>query len=265
MKRTIYLATALVLGTLSLAVAFPGGNVVDKADLPEFYARWFEDPYEYMFDRENTKIELAGNSFGEFQAGVQGILFYGGLEKCAQKYNEDTEATNWGSYWEGENLQKMAGFDISQNEWGEFSRWNLKNGLVVWGYENLIPDPDQEILGTTFQKIYSAMFSRWFRMLTATYYSLHNDYEIRDIAFKYQEATQIKGIDGIEWLTNKFEGRFPDLDREHNYTNQTVSMTYGFWLRRYHDGTIGAFWEGLNRIMKQYDKKWFKKALKGKI
>ncbi len=225
------------------------GNRIAKEDLIKIYEVWFDSPYEYMFERDQDFIYIAGRNLHEFSAGINGFLFYGGLVEGFFDYQYD----NISSFWSYEIIEKVSGIKVVLEE-REFSYFNPD--IIIWGSQNLIPDPNDKIYGESCQLIYEVVFNRFFRLMAESYIYL-NDKEIyqneRDL---YYQNVVIEENYALNYLDARFNSVFPKYQSNNTRSPWTIGMAFGFWFRRSLDGTDDEVWMSLEKMMKIYDNQW---------
>lgn len=225
------------------------GNRIAKEDLIKIYEVWFDSPYEYMFEHGQDFIYIAGRHLHKFAAGINGIIFYGGLDEGFSDYINEERYT-FGSY---ELIEKISGIKVVLEE-REFSYFNPD--IIIWGSQNLIPDPNDKIYGKSCQLIYTVVFNRFFRLMAESYVYL-NDKEIyqkeRDL---YYQNVVLDGEYAINYLEGKFNSVFPKYQSNSTDSPWTIGMAFGFWFRRSLDGTDDEVWMALEKMMKIYDYQW---------
>jgi len=225
---------------------------------------WFTDPYEYMFEPADGEagVSIMGRAYGRFMAGVGGIMHYGSLSGCVA----DLSDAEKGSYSDARPMAELAGVPLygpRMNDNQPFGFYNTD--LIRWGHENLIPDPETEIGGVSSQRVYDAIFARFFRLMAESYLYLIDSgkYEREKRAYwRMARRTGKNRPDGIDWLQQRYDGALPDYATAWDGTSMTPQMAIGFWLRRRIDGTEGELWIGLKKLLKRFDKKWYR-SLKG--
>ncbi|KQC14634.1 MAG: hypothetical protein APR63_13765 [Desulfuromonas sp. SDB] len=235
---------------------FDKGNIFPREDLAEFYEYWFVDPYEYMFYGEYVEFDPGKSitinkiTYQNFLAGINGIVFYGGLMECMVNYLDIDVAYG---FWDTDIIEIFTGLPLYRYE-GEFGYYNPD--IIIWGYTYMIPDPQDEIYGKTFQEIYDVLFARFFRLTTESYVYL-NEQEIYE-AEQENYYTEVISRDqyAIEYLNDRYNYLFSQYQVAGGYSPWTVGMSFGFWLRRGIDGTHDEFWTGLKKVMVLYDGQW---------
>lgn len=236
---------------------FDKGNIISQEDLSEFYEYWFDDPYDYMFRGEYLEfdpgrdITINGRRYRNYLAGINGIMIYGGLKECMANYLDID-----GSYgfWDNDIIEIFAGLPVYRFE-EAFGYYNPD--IIIWGYTYLIPDPENQIYGETFQEVYDVLFCRFFRLMTESYVSLNDQNIYEAEQEEYYRIIIVKEHEAIDYLNHRFGEFLPQYKVYRGTSPWTVGMSYGFWLRRGIDGTHEEFWTGLKKVMVLYDEEWF--------
>lgn len=238
---------------------FEKGNYFPQDKLADFYSAWFVSPYEYMFKsfyyhddyNEEGTIYIAGNVYGQFMAGIKGIVLYGGILDCMSKFLDENERVG---FYNIDIVERFTGLPVFRYK-DAFGYYNPD--IVVWTYTYMIPDPDDIISGRTAQEIYDVVFSRFFRLMTESYVYL-NDMGI----YEQEKNAYLKNVVekekyALRYLDNRFPEIFPQYRCQRGNSYWTEGMSFGFWLRRGIDGTDDEFWTGLKKVMFLYDKDCF--------
>jgi len=232
------------------------GNRIARDQLIRIYEIWFDSPYEYMFDYSQDYVRIAGRSYSQFAAGINGILFYGGLVEGFADYLNDESSY----FWSYEIIEKVSGIKVVLEE-REFAYFNPD--IIIWGSQNLIPDPTDRIHGKSCQLIYNVVFKRFFRLMTETYIYLNDEgiyHQERDL---YYENVVINEDYGLGYLESRFNRVFPQYSSNSTDSPWTTGMAFGFWFRRSLDGTEDEIWIALDKMMMLYDGSWLE-HLKGR-
>lgn len=223
------------------------GEPLSKEDLKTIYETWFENPYEYMFESCDKEKMLLG--------GVNGILFYGGLlDGFARQLGIDRSHR----FYDLKLVEKAAKLPILLKE-EEFGYYNPE--IIVWGYENLIPSPEDRFRRETYRYVYQRVFKRFFRLMTESYLYLDKYCVIEDDSRKYKEIVVEGQFEALTYLDKEYGNLLSEYDYGTGYSYWTVGMSFGFWLRRHLDGTDEYVWEGLTKLMNLYDTEWFEGKL----
>ena len=224
------------------------------------YHHWFTRPYEYMFDRNKTVLSVRGRNYGRFMAGIDGIVLYGGVASAAAKH---LKLKGRHRFYDLKPIEKLSGHKVylrKSNSHRTFSRFNPK--LIRWGHRNLIPAPQDRLQGHTFQTIYDAIFSRFFRLMADSYLFLHHKRSVKQEARAYLRAMKRRKFAGIAYLQNRYRGDLQAYSCQQDGTNFTPQMAVGFWIRRSVDRTDRELYAGLQRVMTLYDGVWWTARLK---
>jgi bifunctional DNase/RNase len=237
------------------------GEGLGPEQLTLLYTCWFTEPYEYMFDRGGEGgrlVSIMGKTYGEFMAGIGGILHYGSLSSCVADLSDATK----GSYSDVRPLAELAGLPLHSEQMNDKQPFGFYNtALVRWGHENLIPDPELGIGDVTVRRVYDVVFARFFRMMTESYLYLVDSGKYERERRAYWRMARRGGkqrVDGIEWLQGRYGGVLDQYSVGWDGTSMTPQMAIGFWLRRRIDGTEGELWIGLKKLLKRYDREWYR-------
>lgn len=216
------------------------------------YTCWFEDPYSYMFSHHHGEPLVIGhNSYGMLMAGSHGVLYYGALNECAARM----VGTSTSNYADLEPISVLAGVPVTlPNPNLPFDTVNPD--FLRWVRVHLLPAAEQSIDGISVQLAYDRVFSRMCRQFGEALFYLLDEKAIDSEASQYVQAVQQKGVDGIDWLEQRYvsvtgQGGYRD------YTTLTPPMAVGFWLRRHLDGSLPACWHTLREVFERYDRAWF--------
>src|SRR5262245_56730456 len=77
----------LVLVTTAYAdTSVQGPRTLSVTDLVRLYGAWFDRPYEYMFGSGQPRLSVDGRSYGRLEAGIGGIVRYGGIIDAAAHF-----------------------------------------------------------------------------------------------------------------------------------------------------------------------------------
>lgn len=253
----ICLAAALLLAAFTGAPPRkepgPGTALADK-DRLSLLGHWFDRPYRYMFDRANPRLTLGQSAYGEFQAGIDGIIKYGGLARAAAAHL----GLKRPSFGDLRPLQRLSGLPVYRSRTRDGrspSRFNP--AIVRWGYLNLIPAPDDRVLGHRCQEIYDRIFSRFFRLMAASYLHLDRGRLWKREIRAYRQAMKRRRFDGVDYLQRRYAGVLPGYDLPRDGTRFTAPMSVGFWLRRRMDGTASELWTGLGLLLQRFDRSYW--------
>jgi hypothetical protein len=229
------------------------GKAVSRAALLTIYAHWFEKPYEYMFDSDGASTTVRGKSYGMLKGGINGILKYGALTDAVAKHLKQRSP----SFGDLRPIAKLAGLEIQargETEGLPFGRYNA--AIIRWGYQNLIPSPNDQVAGLKCQALYDGVFQRFFRLTADAYLYLDKGKLWDKERAAYQKAMKRPRFDGINYLQGRYGNALPGYTLSQDGTAFTAPMGIGFWLRRKMDGTAGEVWTGLGKLMALYDAAW---------
>ncbi len=250
----------LITVIICLSVFFIGFSVLRNITEEEQVAiieAWFSSPYEYMFegelynDNSGNSLQYLMDGKHQFMAGVDGIVFYGGLHRAFKKvFDLSSDAY--------ESVEILSGIEcFSQTVENDNTKFNYLNPEIVkWLYIQ-IPDKNLKIRNYTCKEIYQTIFSRLFRMHVKAYYYVNYDNNKDKIIEQYQQVMYVDDYN-LNKLEDLYDGALPEFDTYRDGTNLTPAMAIGFWVRREIDGSADELWKYLKKFMRKYDKKWFK-------
>jgi hypothetical protein len=225
-----------------------------SAQATRIYQCWFTDPYEYMFAADGEPFEFNERSFGTFMAGTGGILYYGGLNRCAGEIIGEPPR----SYTDLQPIERLAGISATlPNPRLPFATVNPE--IIHWARAQLLPGPGQSIDGVPIQLAYDRVFHRFFRVMAISLMELHQQYALTAEADVYLRDTS-SGADGIGWLERRYAS-MPALGGSWDGTTLTTPMAAGFWLRRQLDGSLAPCWHALRDVLERYDPTWLAEQL----
>ena len=265
------LGVAIIAVICSQVAACAAGDLKPFAqnDLKDFYKPLFEYPYGEMFEENKSEKgdptggpNLNGHRLGLFTAGIRGLVFYMGMNTCASKFLKEKGKPQFGDL---SPLERLSGLKIyskpaNPDNINTFGYYNP--AWVRWSTQHLIPYKGDEVHGETFGIIYKKVFSRFFRLMSESYVFSRMKLDLAKERQEYLKAMAMKEFDALTYLERKFGGALGDYFLERNGTRFTPDMAIGFWIRRAADGSDADFWDGLQSIMRQFDKDWFEKLVK---
>jgi hypothetical protein len=250
----VLLSVFLVAGSRAPKKKGAPGRPVSQKQLLGIAGHWWDSPYQYMFERRgNRMLTIKGKRYGEFTAGINGIMSYGGLGE-AVALQLQLGKPSFGDLSAIEQLSKLKIYVDRDHSGRSFSRYNPK--IVRWGYEHLIPDPKTKVAGHTCQRIYDTIFARFFRLMAASHQHLERGKLWRKEKAAYLKAMRRRRFDGLDYLHKRFAGVLAQHDRARDASSFTVPMAIGFWLRRHDDGTAKELFAGLTRLLELYDRRF---------
>jgi len=225
------------------------------------YDSYFSDFSEWEFDysgqvltideESNKKIGMIkrepGYALGSFNDAVK--KFQGFRNYDYDRYF--SELTGLDMY-----LSKARDYENENNG----TAFNHLNPMVIdWAFDNLLPDPSQQILGYTAQEYYDNVFKRTMQMTVHSYiYVNRNDFDGE--AQAYQDASASEDFYGPNYLNERYAGMMFDNNSPEDGWEAPHTFI-GFWLRRRVDNTDQKCWEALSKIMQKYDSEWFNEIL----
>ncbi|MFN4149855.1 MAG: hypothetical protein ACK4IX_02845 [Candidatus Sericytochromatia bacterium] len=263
MKKTMLTTISSLLLVTSISFAVTSKKMPDTTK-ELFYKNFFSNIDTDMFINNENGITVNGKQIGDFRSGTSGITVYLSL------FDHFKNATLVKEEYDIEVISKYSGIQPYQKG-HENDRWDLfkfyNPDLIKWGIDNLYISPDTKIYDLTAQDIYNKSFQRYFRLTAETYLYLNSKKGMyKSEQNKYMDAYN-KGIksedayfDGIGYLTKKYDKVFKEYNKEE--FSYSPGIATGFWLRRGIDKTDKVLWDGLKKIMTNYDKEWFKKVNK---
>ena len=226
---------------------------------------WYEEtirrePYEYMFEGRRS-IEIQGVEFRTFQAGFKGIFLYGGLKFIIESMMREQGHTQYqGDFYNLEVFQAIAPMPAFLDDNAMLESWTNEKFLhynpefVAWGFKNMIPDPNEEIDGVSYQEVYDVIGYRFVQMLAATHYALEEE-GLRSEVKEYRNAMKVEDFDAYEFmgqrpfLSNSIDTHFAS----EYYSSFDAGEAYCWWIRRVLDGSEEALWEGIQDVLSAYD------------
>ncbi|MEM7655458.1 MAG: hypothetical protein AAF399_04960 [Bacteroidota bacterium] len=248
--------------------AAPIPKDLSPAELSRLYSDGLMNCYPYMFSELVPGLEVHDQQLGLFLGGLKGMLLYSGLPEAvvghlrAKGVNPGTNANDFYDIHKYEQL--AGGKQAFQGGEQIFESFGMSGSafhayrpeIVRWGYENLIPDPSSQIAGMRAQDLYQQVFARFFRLLAESYVWLEK-HQGKAEEQRYQQQFDQVGFDGLAYLEERFADKLPLYETNDAAESFTPAVAIGFWLRRGLDGSQADFWEGLSRVMLQYDQQWF--------
>ncbi|MBW2277986.1 MAG: bifunctional nuclease family protein [Deltaproteobacteria bacterium] len=221
---------------------------------------WFTDPYEYMFEPggAESEVSIMGRAYGRFMAGIGGVMHYGSLSGCVADLSDAVK----GSYSDARPMAELAGVPLHGPRMNENQPFGFYNSdLIRWGHENLIPDRATDIGGVSSKRVYDVVFARFFRMMAESYLHLVDSGKYERERRAYWRMAKRSGKNrpnGIEWLQERYTDVLQQYATAWDGTSMTPQMAFGFWLRRRIDGTDGELWVGLKKLLKRFDREWYR-------
>lgn len=224
-------------------------------EVANLYRCWFREPYDYMFTFGGPTFEVNGRSYGMLSAGINGLLYYGGLSPCASEQT-GTRENSWGDH------QALGDFASvpTRNPNSTISQFTPVNPeFVLWARKSLLANPEMLIDGQRVQDAYDRVFQRFFRLMLLSAVALVERTGSLD-AMANEGQTYLADTDagayGVDWLEQRYYGLVPSYPEGQDGTTMTAGMAAGFWLRRQIDGTIASCWHGAVEVAALYDPFW---------
>lgn len=229
---------------------------LSSKSLPMLY-RWFlTGASSYLFDpamtdREAT-VDVCGRTYGCYSGDINPMVHYTGGIPYYLKMFADTALPQDTPIVEP--LARVSGERLEQPHRRGLGFSYVNPEIVAWTARTLLPRPEQDICGTTFQRIYDVVFRDFFRSYASIYVYLTTRTDIDAEKKRYAEAT----IDGNQYGPSYLQEIYGGLLVTNSVRAQHhVPWTVGFWLRRAIDSSIDACWDALSRGMRLYDRQWF--------
>lgn len=250
--------------TPGTATATAAGSSLSRDEVNQLYNAMIGEAYEYMFEekpREET-VRVRRRAFGRFLGGIRGLTLYMGLNKAAARLLNATASED---FYDMTAFGRLAGVPVYLPSAGpaarnDFGRYNP--AFVRWARANLIPDPEDDLLGTSFRIWYRRVFARFFRLMAASYLFTRNQMDLAAVKQDYLTAAQGEEFEALSWLERRYGGALDEFFVPRNGTNFLPEMAIGFWIRRSLDGTDTEFAVALQDVLRRYDPKWFHRLQK---
>jgi len=248
-------------------------KTLSKSDL-EFL---FKPAFENFRSVDSTNLNLCCDygrvRYGDDQyyEGLKGIFLYGGdarkgvIDLLGQKENASIKSRRSSGFYDISIYEELVGTNlfVSKNSQaisrdGSFERYNPE--FINWVVENVISDSEFSISGISAQYVYRH-YSRFFHLLTESYLYLQKSGTYDEQAEYYITDVEKNGQDGLDVLFGTYHYALSDYELPSGSPIPSpfeAHMAFGFWLRRNLDGTHDEIYAGLSKVMKRFDKKWFK-------
>ncbi len=152
--------------------------------------------------------------------------------------------STWG-VWE-----KISGHSVSMGSTEDSPFAHINPQIIRWGIDNLIPSPEYTVRGVTYRKIYENCFRDITRLYALCYVYLTNVKDISAEAHAYKSAFSDEEFHAIPWLSDRYDDFRSDIDERVSYRSDQI---FGFWLRRYLDGSADVIWEAFSYLLSLYD------------
>ena len=180
-----------------------------------------------------------------------------------------------------EILQNISGLEIFPGCCGYEYFIDFNEDFLNWVYYNLIPE-DGMIFSNNLKEIYLNNYSDLLRTFALSYWEIDNKLGIveetnkflnsKELNFSYtdfvvgaesgslsEEELELSSCDGHpECYLNKNFG-FDSLDYD-GKTYKSNPIYAGMWMRRQDEGSASEWYRILDKILRNYDSKWFEKV-----
>ncbi|NLI78082.1 MAG: hypothetical protein GX442_16815 [Candidatus Riflebacteria bacterium] len=240
------------------------GSSLSRDEVNRLYTAMIGEAYECMFEEKprGEAVRIRRRRFGTFLGGIRGLTLYMGLNKAAAGLLNATASED---FYDMTAFGRLAAVPVYLPPAGlpardDFGRYNP--AFVRWARQNLIPDPEDDLLGTRFRIWYNRVFARFFRLMAASYLFTRNQMDLATVRQDYLAASQGEGFEALSWLERRYGGALDEFFVPRNGTNFLPEMAIGFWIRRSLDGTDAEFAAGLQDVFRRYDPKWFQRLQK---
>jgi len=268
MVRLLLISISFLFAT-SLTIS--DKKVLSKSDLQVLFTPTFKNYKSSELGNTCCDYGKVRQGEGQYYEGLKGIFLYSGY---ARDGAENLLAENKGSkaktnvstdFYDVTTYERLVGKNlfVSKNsevlsENGSFDHYNPE--FIRWAVENAIPDSKFSIGGITAQYVYRH-YSRFFHLLTESYLYLQKSGTYAAQAEYYITEVEKNGEDGLGVLFGRYHYALSDYELPSGSSIPSpfeAHMAFGFWLRRNLDGSHDEIYAGLSKIMKRFDKKWFK-------
>ncbi len=154
----------------------------------------------------------------------------------------------------------------------EFENVNPK--FIQWATTNLIPDPkSKQINEVAFEWFYNYLYKHDFRQFALTRLYIYQSGKERalkqyvDIASTEMIGSQDNNTNRVFYFLEDKTYRVSDFVRGLGLTpgeNYDRMNDYGFWMRRMLDGSEGAIWQAVVKVLKLYDNEFYEEYFQGR-
>jgi hypothetical protein len=138
--------------------------------------------------------------------------------------------------------------------------------FVEWASDQLVPNPNEMIMGYKAKLIYQYIFKHSVHLFTRAYLYLQKNHKMKTYQLDYSLAMMTPKFNGGRYLNTKYAAISKTISKTINKTiNKTVlktklktygytpTMAIGFWLRRGIDGSAPIIWAALKAFLKRFD------------
>lgn len=240
-------------------------HVPSKEVRDQLYQCYFSGISDNLFWANNDEetIVLNNKSFGKFRGWILDLIFglynyseekyNGGILSCfssvKQKKSEATDVSF---------LESISGINVYQKSGKHFKYINPQ--IIEWAQNNIIPKPNDRILGTSYQDIYNTLFKDFTREFMYAYWYTERFMDIYSAAREYEDAIADENI----WICNHLYEKYGEENPFSPYYSDNIdegllSTNVGTLIRRYIDGSYSNCTNALVEIIKSYDEYWYNK------
>lgn len=233
-------------------------RTLTPAERKIIYWDWFKAPYAYMFETKQPVLTLRGKRWGRYTGGVQGLTSYGALYSGFAALLKAPSP----SFGDASIVRKLAGITPYKHKPSSYVQpAHINPAIIKWGIANLIPHPKAKLGKHTYLTIYQKLFAPCFRMYALSYLYAQQKLDLGKETKAYLAFATKPRADGTQYLAIRF-GTLPlKASVSQDYGLLTPALALGFWLRRHNDKTDKLLWQGLQKLLKQYDPTWLKQQL----
>lgn len=206
------------------------------------------------FHDEGTLTVNTGSTYqsvGNYYLGMASIYEYINPYFTGQLASEDP--IDCYLYCYIEELSGISPLLVKSEDDRSFNKYDPE--LIKWMYTYLIPSPDASFLEDVMAKeLYGKVFKRFFRLYTQSYFYIISSRNFEDEMIAYTSAAlEYEEFYGPSYLYDRYSGAIA----ADNDGSLEPTSAIGFWLRRGIDKTDDECWLGIQKVMNQYDSKWF--------
>ena len=210
-----------------------------------------QEGYQYGMRTEYEEgVTVRGKWLQPLRYGVQFYLesFLFGI---AEGLDSDPKEEDEYEYdWMERSVEKHAGVPMylpSNPEIDDYSHINPE--FVSWIYNNMLPAPDNDFLGVEIDKIYDTVFLERVRSLWINHSMITDQYDLEDLANRYEESLDIYGNGAWTWLNETFDDTGID------------PVDAGTIIRRNLDGSYNEMMRLMKKTLVLYDNEWYQEQI----
>ncbi|MFN8575219.1 MAG: hypothetical protein U0354_00015 [Candidatus Sericytochromatia bacterium] len=262
MKKSLVtiLSSSIILGT---GITYAVNSGLSSNDKIKFVENIFDEKFNnYFFNETPNMLEVNGHKVGIFRANMNILASEVSLLRALEKVLKDSEA-----YYYGKKISSFSEINFIQKGKEKEPFSYIDHKFVKWATDNLYISPDTTIYNVKAKDIYNSSFQRFFRLTTESYLFLNKKKgfyksEQKNYMNLYNESNKDDAT--INFFAPFYYAKYdtdpqlkPYVEKDYSYT---PAIAISFWLRRGMDGSDKLLWQGLQKVMTNYDKEWFKKA-----